>query len=65
LFLASNKGQLDVVKALLEAKADVNKAASNGAAALMTASEAGYPEVVKELLNAKADVNVQPHRLHM
>ena len=52
-------GHLEVVQALLAAKADVNAKAANGGTALMVASQTGHLEVVQALLAAKADVNAK------
>jgi ankyrin repeat protein len=48
---------LEVVKALLAAQADVNKADNGGQTPLYRASFNGHLEVVKALLAAQADVN--------
>ncbi|KAL8753875.1 MAG: hypothetical protein Q9199_004740 [Rusavskia elegans] len=55
-------GHLAVVEILLQAKADVNAAASysGGRTALQSASWGGYLAVVERLLQAKADVNAAP-----
>jgi ankyrin repeat protein len=53
----SQNGHLDVVRALITAKADVNEKAANGFTALNLASETGHLEVVRALVAAKADVN--------
>jgi WD40 repeat protein/uncharacterized protein YecT (DUF1311 family) len=53
-------GNVEVVRALLAAKADVNvKSNKNGRTALMAASLFGTVEVVRELLAARADVNAK------
>jgi WD40 repeat protein/uncharacterized protein YecT (DUF1311 family) len=53
-------GNVEVVKALIAAKADVNiRSGKNGRTALIGASRFGYVAVVKELLSAKADVNAK------
>jgi len=51
-------GRIDIVNALLAAKADVNESRS-GLTALMVASANGNLEIVRALLNAKADVNAK------
>ena len=60
LMLASYKGHLEVVRALLDARAAMNaKAEPSGATALTVASQEGQIEVVRALLAAKADPNVK------
>jgi hypothetical protein len=60
LMMASQKGDAEVVKLLLDAKADVNvKAKKNGITPLFIASVNGYTEIVKLLLAAKADVKAK------
>jgi ankyrin repeat protein len=54
---ASASGHLEVVKALLGAEADVNKADKSGWTPLHCASNSGHLEVVQTLLGAEADVN--------
>ncbi len=56
IYIASWKGFIDIVKLLLEARADVNKAIK-GVTPLFIASQEGHNEVVKLLLEAKANVN--------
>jgi len=50
--------QLEVIRLLIEAGANVNACASDGWTALMGAANAGNSEAVKMLLLAQADVNV-------
>ncbi|KAJ5902812.1 hypothetical protein N7495_003340 [Penicillium taxi] len=59
---AAEGGHLEVVQALLAAKADVNAspARSDGRTALRAAAGGGHLEVVQVLLAAKADVNASP-----
>jgi ankyrin repeat protein len=59
LMTASQNGDLEVVRALLAAKADVNAKRTDGVTALMAASLKGHLEVVRALLFAKADVNAK------
>ena len=60
LIEAAEQGDLPRVKALLNAKADVNaKKSDDGVTALMLAAQDGHKEVVQGLLNAKADVNAK------
>jgi ankyrin repeat protein len=58
-FNAASKGDLARVKALIDAKTDVNAAEPDGFTALMLASEKGHLEVVRALVDAKADVNAK------
>jgi len=59
LMLASKNGYSEIVRVLIDAKADVNAATSRGNTALMIASGNGHPEVVKVLISAKADLNAK------
>ncbi len=59
LMRAAFRGHADVVKALIEAKADVNARDVQNETALMMAAEMGHADVVKLLLAAKAEVNVK------
>jgi ankyrin repeat protein len=54
---AAGKGQLDVVKLLLQAGADVNEKAADGRTALNRSAGEGHAAVVKELLRAGAMFN--------
>jgi ankyrin repeat protein len=56
---ASQNGHLEVVQALIHAKANVNDKAADGVTALMIASQNGHLETVRTLLAAKADVNAK------
>ncbi|OBT53419.1 hypothetical protein VE04_07004 [Pseudogymnoascus sp. 24MN13] len=58
LYAASWKGNIDVVKVLLELGADVTVADSNGETPLYVASHNGHVDVVKVLLEHGADVTV-------
>jgi hypothetical protein len=62
LMFASENDHLEVVGALLDAKADVNAKRDDDVTALMIASENDHPEVVRALLDAKADVNAKQHQ---
>jgi len=66
LQLASKTGQTEIIKLLLEYKADVNAnpGGNNGRTAVQAASGGGHLEVVKLLLEHGADVNANPARLH-
>jgi ankyrin repeat protein len=58
IFIASQIGHLEIVKALVAAGADVNIARKgSGITPLYSASEKGHLEIVKTLLEAGADVN--------
>jgi ankyrin repeat protein len=58
LYMAALNGYSDVVKLLLEAKANVNTTRENDTTPLFIAAKLGHIEVVKALLAAKADVNI-------
>ena len=55
--MAAWNGHEAVVKALIEAGADVNKARDDGWTPLYTAASNGHEAVVKALIEAGADVN--------
>jgi len=57
LTVAAQKGYLEIVKELIAANADVNKAQDNGLTPLIFATLNGHLEIVKALIAAKADVN--------
>ena len=59
LIYASGAGDLEIVKLLIEKRADLNAKNLNGDTALIRASSNCHFEVVKLLLNNGADVNVQ------
>src|ERR1035441_2173390 len=59
LFGAAEDGDLPRVKALIEAKADVNAKMNYGATALLVASQEGHLEVVRTLLGAGANPNAK------
>jgi len=48
---------LEVVEALIDAKADVNSADKEGHTALTGAASLGFVDIVEDLIKAKADVN--------
>src|SRR5438093_1041122 len=57
LHVAAKDGQIDVVRLLLAAKADLNAREQRASLTpLMVAAEGGHLEVVKELVGAKADL---------
>ena len=57
LLIAFKAGQLERVKALLDAGAAVDRARDDGATPLLMASQNGHLEVVKALLDAGATVD--------
>jgi len=57
LYMASAKGETDIVKLLLRAKADVNASPVAGATPLLVAADNEHTEIVKLLLDANASVN--------
>jgi ankyrin repeat protein len=57
LLAAAWEGDLEQVKALIEARADVNAATNDGATPLFIAAQEGHTAVVAALLEARADVN--------
>eukprot|EP00934_Nitzschia_sp_Nitz4_P000144 Nitzschia sp. Nitz4//scaffold23_size168460//114408//117133//NITZ4_002234-RA/size168460-snap-gene-0.165-mRNA-1//-1//CDS//3329543680//144//frame0 len=59
LIAAASEGQLESLKLLIAAKADVNAKDTDGTTALMASSARGHLEVVKALLAAGASVNAQ------
>jgi serine/threonine-protein phosphatase 6 regulatory ankyrin repeat subunit B len=60
LMAASQNGHLEVVQALLAAKADANaKSRDDGTTALIIASQKGHLKIVQALLAANADVNAR------
>jgi ankyrin repeat protein len=59
LMWASLRGHLDVVRLLLERRADVNARDDNGETALLSASGKGGIGVVKLLLDKGADINAR------
>jgi len=56
---SDSEGTEEKVRALLEAKADVNKQAEGGCVALTFAAESGHSRVATMLLDAKAKVDVE------
>ena len=57
LWMASQNGHSDIVQALIQAKADVNKTRDDGMCPLSIAVKNGHIEVAKLLLDAQADIN--------
>ncbi|XP_076081216.1 uncharacterized protein LOC143052139 [Mytilus galloprovincialis] len=62
LFIASQRGHVEIVKLLLQNGADVNKCKKNGASPLFVACHEGHLEIVKLLHKSKADVNLCKHQ---
>jgi ankyrin repeat protein len=58
LSIASEVGHLELIKNLIDAKADPNSAAEDGVVPLNVAAQNGNLEVVKALIAAKADPNL-------
>jgi ankyrin repeat protein len=59
LMAASENGHLGIVRALIDAGADVNaRTPQRNVSALFIASQNGHPEIVRALIEAKADVDV-------
>ena len=56
LLTACKMGCAEVVQALLDGRADVNKAGDDGATPLLTASRLGFRVVVQRLVKAEADL---------
>lgn len=61
IVLATQRGDIATVKALIAAVADVNKTDANKEPALVLASRNGCVEIAKALISAKADVNAKGH----
>lgn len=59
IVIATQRGDLATVRALVAALADPNKAAGAGGTALVRASRRGYVEIAKALINAGANVNAK------
>lgn len=57
LIYACFGNHVEIVRYLIQMKADVDAASENGTTALMVASSQGQSEIVRLLLNAGADVN--------
>ena len=55
LLKACNKGYLEIVKCLLAAGADKDKADNDGSTPLIEAASGGHVEIVQLLLSAGAD----------
>ncbi|KAJ2918465.1 hypothetical protein MD484_g1940, partial [Candolleomyces efflorescens] len=59
LHWAASSGALDIVRLLVDQKAEVDLPDNSGWTPLLIAVSAGYTEVVQELIGAGADVNRQ------
>jgi uncharacterized protein len=59
LMVAAERGRADIVKLLLDHKADPNAAGRDGTTALMLAAENNQPEILKLLIGRGADPNRQ------
>ena len=59
LIYAAENGDEDIVKALLQAGADVNQTDSHNNTALMQATENGHNKIVKLLIKNGADVDME------
>lgn len=59
LIYAAENGDEDIVKALLQAGADVNQTDSDNNTALMQATENGHNKIVKLLIKNGADVDME------
>jgi hypothetical protein len=55
LHIAAQNGHLEIVKALIDSQADVNKACTNGATPLYIAAQHGRLEVIKALSQKRLD----------
>jgi ankyrin repeat protein len=58
VIIAARRGYTELLKVLLDAKADLNRKGSDGSYALTAAAESGRWETVKVLVDRGADVNV-------
>ena len=59
LIWASCKGDLEIVKLLVESGADIDAKDNDGWTALMRASWRGYSEIVQYLVEIGADINIK------
>ena len=55
--MAATIGNIEIVKALIKADADVNQSDNEGTTPLHVAASKGYKDLVKALIGADADVN--------
>ncbi len=59
LMIAAGAGNMDTVKAMMAAGADVNAASKNGTTALMAAAAQGHLDIARFLVENGADVNAR------
>ena len=57
MLIASGHGHVDVVRALIEGAADIDKAMNGGTTPLYVASQNGHVEVVRALMEGGADMD--------
>ncbi|WP_034044982.1 ankyrin repeat domain-containing protein [Wocania ichthyoenteri] len=62
LFYAAQKKNIEMVKALIKAKANVNKATTRGLTPLFIATVMKENDIIKELLEAGADPNIYDNK---
>jgi cytohesin len=55
--MAAYRGHIEIVRALIDAGADVNKVRDNGMTPLFAAAYKGHGDIVRALIDAGADVN--------
>ncbi len=59
LIVATDEGRLELVKLLIEAKADINDQDTVGQTALHLAAGRNYTEIIKLLIKAKARIDIK------
>lgn len=59
LMLAVLQGDLDIIKAIIEAGADINAQSNGGMTALMEAASWGHADIAKLLIEAGANINAR------
>ncbi|MFC1670864.1 ankyrin repeat domain-containing protein, partial [Spirochaetota bacterium] len=57
--IATENGDINIIKLLIEKGINVNAKGGNGRTALITASEKGYTEIVKILISNKANIETR------
>lgn len=62
LIVAAQSGQLESVRTLLAARADLNAARNDGSTALIVALENQHPDVARTLIDAHADLNAATNK---